>query len=195
MISFTVLNLFLLLFRIFLVISVYYSYNSLFIEFLNSPCVLSLTSHVCVYLCLVSIFCLHVTCSSLCFTPRSPCLSCVFMYVCHSPFCPMPLELCQCFPLLAPSSVFPVNSVLMCVPPSQPCVLPHVEFVSQCFLFCFSSLLCSVCLVLLLCVIISIRPSCVCERNMALFLSHILSNVGPHIDSSCQIMSSQLNLP
>lgn len=139
----------------------------------------------------------------LCFVPHFPFSVYMFLLVFHSTF-PLPAslvyscmytELCQCFPLLAPSSVFPVNSVLMCVPPSQPCVLPHVEFVSQCFLFCFGSLLCSVCLVLLLCVIISIRPSCVCERNMALFLSHILSNVGPHIDSSCQIVSSQLNLP
>lgn len=57
-----------------------YLLNSLIIRFMRFPCVLFLTSHVCVYLCLVPIFCLHVPpCVSLHVPPA--CLSCVFMYV------------------------------------------------------------------------------------------------------------------
>lgn len=124
--SFTVLNLFLLLFWIFLLISVYYSYNPLFIEFLNYqvyevPLVFCSSLPMCV--CTFVLFPFSVYMFLLVFHSTFP-LPASLVYSC------MYTELCQCFPLLAPSSVFPVNSVLMCVPPSQLCVLPHVEFVS-----------------------------------------------------------------
>lgn len=100
--SFTVLNLFMLLFRIFLLISVYYSYNPLFIEFLNYqvyevPLVFCSSLPMCVC---VPLSCFHFlfTCSSLCFTPRSPCLPllcihvCTLNYVSVSLFWPPPLS-------------------------------------------------------------------------------------------------------
>lgn len=125
---FVLLSVFVLLwlFRIFLLISVYYSYNPLFIEFLNYqvyevPLVFCSSLPMCV--CTFVLFPFSVYMFLLVFHSTFP-LPASLVYSC------MYTELCQCFPLLAPSSVFPVNSVLMCVPPSQPCVLPHVEFVS-----------------------------------------------------------------
>lgn len=121
-----------------------YLLNSLIIRFMRFPlCFVPHFPCVCVPLSCFH-FCLHVTCSSLCFTPRSPCLSCVFMYVCHSPFCPMPLELCQCFPLLAPSSVFPVNSVLMWfLPPSHvSCYMLNLCLSVSCFVSAVSCVQC-----------------------------------------------------
>lgn len=125
----------LLLFWIFLVISVYYYYNSLFIEFLNYqvyevPLVFcpSLPMSVCTYVLFAfSVYMLHVPpCVSFYVPPASLVYSCM---IATARFAQCPLTYVSVSLFWPPPLSF--QSILfMCVPPSQPCVLPHVEFVS-----------------------------------------------------------------